>query len=148
RALYSASTFAASSLRRLASSSSALMRWARWSSAVSTVRWTPIQAKAITRMMNAIATQVSGSWNNIELSLQGRVDGASHRFAIGSRAGEPLHDGAGRIRGNATDVAHRARAGGGDGLLGLGELGRELVFQRLAFRFRGSIQLFAVGCAD
>src|SRR6201996_5463116 len=146
-AWYSASTLAASSLRRRASSSSALMRSARWSSAVRTVRWIPIQPNPIIRMMNAIATQVSGS-SNIELSLQGRIDGAGHRIAVGGRAGEPLHDGAGRVRGDAAHVAHRARAGGGDGLLGLGELDRELVFQRLAFRFRGRIQLFAVGGAD
>src|SRR5580704_11312577 len=148
RALYSASTLAASSLRRLASSNSALMRSARWSSAVSTVRWTPIQAKPITRRMKAIATQVSGSRNNIELSLQGRIDGAGHRIAVGGRAGEPLHDGASRIRGNATDVAHRARAGGGDGLLGLSQLDRELVFQRLAFRFGSRVELLAVRAAD
>src|ERR1700761_68573 len=146
-ALYSASTLAASSLRRLASSSSALMRSARWSSAVRTVRWTPIQANPIIRMTNATATQVSGS-SNIELSLHRRIDGARHHIAVGGGAGEPLHDGAGRIRGNATDVAHRARAGGGDGLLGVSELDRELVFQRLALRFRGCIELFAVCGAD
>jgi hypothetical protein len=60
RAWYSASRLAASSFRRRASSSSALMRWARWSSAVSTVRCTPSQANSTIRMTKAIATQVSG----------------------------------------------------------------------------------------
>src|SRR5690348_7050476 len=141
-ALYSASTLAASSLRRRASSSSPLMRSARWSSAVSTVRCTPSQANTPIRMMKAIATQVSGS-SNIELSLQGRFHSAGHRFAVGSRAGEALHDGRCRIRGDATHIAHGGRAGGGDGLFGLSEPHRELVFQRLALGVRGRVHLLA-----
>src|SRR5215468_8594109 len=146
RVLYSASTLAASSLRRRASSSSALMRSARWSSAVKTVRWMPSHANTPIRMMNAIATQVSGS--NIRLSLQGSIDGPRDRLAVGSRAGEPLHDRTGRVRRDATDVAHRGRARGGDGLLGVCELGRQLVFKRLALGFGHRVQLVAGLGAD
>src|SRR5262249_37518080 len=133
RALYSASTLAASSFRRRASSSSALMRSLRWSSAVNIVRWAPAPANTPIRMTTAIAPQVSGS-SNIELSLQRGVDRSLDRLAVGRGAGETLHDGAGGIRRNAAHIAHRDRAGGGDGLLGFGEPGRELALQRFAFR--------------
>src|SRR5262249_17351129 len=116
------------------------MRWARWSSAVSTVRWTPSQANTAIRMMKAIATQVSG-WLNIRLSLHRGVDGLLDRGRIRRGAGEPLHDGAGCVGRDALDVAHRGRPRRGDLLLGIGKLDGELILQRLAFGFRGGVEL-------
>src|SRR5215472_5456223 len=147
RALYSASTLAASSFRRRASSSSALMRSLRWSSAVNIVRCTPSHANTPIRMTNAIATQVSGS-SNIGLSLQRGVDRGFYRLAVGRGTGQALHDGAGGIGRNAAHIAHRGGAGRGDGLLGIGEPGRELALQRLAVHLGGRVQLLAGLGAD
>src|ERR1700688_750035 len=94
-----------------------------------------------------MATQVSGS-RNIGLSLQRRVDGAVHRAAVRQHAGKALHDGAGRVRGNAAYVAHRGLARRRDGLLGLRKLHGKLVFQLLALGFRGRVQLLAGLVAD
>src|ERR1700736_4942843 len=98
-------------------------------------------------MTKATATQVSGS-NNIKLSLQRSVDRAVQRVAVGQHAGEALDDGAGRIRGDTADVAHRALAGRRDLLFGGGKPGGELVFQRLALGFRSRVQLLAGFVAD
>src|SRR6185437_1798691 len=101
------------------------------------------------RMTKAIATQVSG-WLNIvlSLSLQLSIDGLADRLAVGQHAGEPLHDRAGRVSGDAADVAHRGLAGCRDLLLGRGKLAGQLVFQLLALGFRSRVQLLAGLVAD
>src|SRR4051812_23984346 len=147
RALYSASTFAASSLSRRASSSSALMRSARWSSALSTVRCTPSQTNTPIRITNATATQNSGS-ANIDLSLQRRVDRARHCGCFRSNAGEPLHDCRGGISRDTPNVAHCRFPGRGDGFLGITELCRQLLLQRVALGFRRRIELLPVFRTD
>src|SRR3954454_5669230 len=60
-------------------------------------------------MTKATATQNSGS-ANINLSLQGPIDGACHGLAVGHHAGEPLHDRGRCVRGDAAHVAHRPLA--------------------------------------
>src|ERR1700730_4671602 len=93
------------------------------------------------RIKKATATQNSGS-ANMSLSLQGRVDRAFHRLAVGDKAGEPLHDRGGRLAGNAADIAHRRLACRGDGFFGSCEFHREPLFQRLAFGVSRSIEFF------
>ena len=75
------------------------------------------------------------------MSLQGRVDGTFYRVAVGQHAGQPLHDRASRVRGNAADIAHRRRARRGNGLFGLGELLCQPLFQRLTLDFGCRVQL-------
>jgi hypothetical protein len=119
---YSASSLAASSLRRRASSSSALMRSLRWSSAVSTLRGR--------RHRSAHADQDDEGDGDPEFRL--RRTSPSYRFsdastaastalAVGQHAGEPLHDRGGRIAAMPRTLLIGG-LGRGDGLLGLGEL--------------------------
>ena len=79
------------------------------------------------RMTKAIATQVSGSYEhqNYPFKVASTALLTAH-CCRAADAGEPLHDGTGRIRGDAADIAHCGRAGGGDGFLGVGELACEL----------------------
>src|SRR5229473_4154198 len=98
-------------------------------------------------MTKATATQNSGS-ANIKLSLQGGVDRLVDGPAVGSQAGEPLHDRDGRVRGNAADVAHRRFAGRRNGFFGFGEFDRQPLFQRLALGLGGRVELFAGLGAD
>ena len=70
------------------------------------------------------------------------------RLRVGRDAGKPLHDGGGRIGRDRAHVAHRGRAGGGDRFLGIGELGRQPVLERLALLVGLLVQLVADVAAD
>src|SRR4051794_6408938 len=66
-------------------------------------------------------------------SARRSVDGAGHAARVGGAADQPLDDGAGGVAGDGRDIRHRRRAVGGDARFGLGQLGGEIVLQRLAF---------------